>query len=460
MAETHLRQGRQTVKLGLIKAVAELFPGYQLKTSYSILEGLFCNLDNSVLSEREVRQIDTRLREWIAADSPIEYLYRRVGYYHYSLGSTVAKVIYPAHAETSLVEDFDILPFSYGFIVDFGDVGRGRGTALIPPRQLAVNYEKHQRWLDNIGIEFASDVNAIVASGRSTQLLGLAEALHEKEIADIADTILQERRSLRVLQISGPTSSGKTTFAQRICTQLEVNGLRPVPLSLDEYYRDPDHTPVDEDGEYDFEALEALDLELLRDHIGRLVGGEVVATPMFDFTTRSRRSATRPLQVGAHEVLVIEGIHALNPALLTGVNRAQTFKVYVSALAGIGIDLLNRIPTTEIRLIRRLVRDDRFRATHPEQTLDRWASVRRGEYQNVFSFQEEADVMFNTSILYELNALRPFAEECLSKIDDGGEHGETRDRLLNLLSFFEPMDISWVPHNSILREFVGGSIYS
>jgi len=460
MPETHLRQGRQTVKLGLIKVVGELFPGYQLKTSYSILEGLFCNLDDSVLSEREVGEIDRRLREWISANSPIEYLYRRDGYYHYALGSTIARVIYPAPTETAQVEDFAILPFSYGFIVDFGDVGRGRDTPLIPPRQLSVNYEKHQRWLDNIGIEFASDVNALVTAGRGAKLLGLAEALHEKEIADIADTILRERRSLRVLLISGPTSSGKTTFAQRICTQLEVNGLRPVPLSLDEYYRDPDHTPRDEDGEYDFEVLEALDLDLLRDHIGRLVAGESVETPMFDFATRRRRATTRPLQVGPDEVLVIEGIHALNPALLAGVNRAQTFKVYVSALAGIGIDLLNRIPTTEVRLIRRLVRDDRFRATSPEQTLDRWASVRRGEYQHVFSFQEEADVMFNTSMLYECNALRPFAEACLARIDPGGEHAETRDRLLNLLSFFEPMDITWVPHNSILREFVGGSIYS
>lgn len=460
MRETHLRQGRQTVKLGLVKVVSELFPGYTLKAAYSILEGVFCNLDGSVLSEREVRQIDRRLREWIAADAPVVYLGRRDGYHEYSLDGTVARVIYPAYPKASLVESFEILPFSYGFIVDFGDVGRGQDTPLVPPRQLAAAIEKNQRWLDNLGIEFVADANALVRANQGGRLLSLAEALHEKEIADIADQVLAQRRALRVLLVSGPSASGKTTFARRLCTQLEVNGLRPVPLSLDEYYLDQDEVPLDEAGEPDVERLDALDLDLLRDQIHRLVAGEEVATPVFDFASGRRSERTRPLRIGPTAVLVIEGIHALNPALLAGVMRGQAFRVYVSALSGLGVDHLNRIPTTEIRLLRRLVRDDRFRGIPPEETLDRWASVRRGEYAHVFAFQEEADVMFNSSMLYELNALRPLAEASLAAIDDDGAHRDTKDRLLTLLSFFEPMDIFRVPYTSILREFVGDGLYA
>lgn len=459
MSETHLHKGRQTVKLGLIKVVHDLFPEEILKTSYSILEGIFCNLYGSILSTREVKLIERKLREWVEKDSSIVLLRKAGGYYHYQVGDIIVKAVYPAFTDTFLVEPFTIIPFSYGFIVDFGDIDKGSDRPLIPPEQLSAAFEKNQRWMDNINIEQVQDVNDYIRSGRTMKLVSIAEALHEKEISIIADAILQHRRALRLLLVSGPSSSGKTSFTQRLSTQLEVNGLKPVALSLDHYFVDREHTPRDADGKYDFDSMEALDLPLLKQQIAQLITGERVSVPQFDFITGQRQAEYKPMQVGPSEILIIEGIHALNPELVTSINRNLIYKIYISALGGLNIDLMSRVPTSEIRLLRRLVRDDKYRGVTPENTIHQWDSVRRGEYQNIFKFQEEADVMFNSSMLYEMNALRPFAETALQKIPADSPYYDTRERLLNLLSFFEPLDVSKVPFNSILREFIGGSIY-
>lgn len=460
MRETHLRRGRQTVKLGLAKVVRDLFPDETLKTSYSILEGIFCNLVGSVISPREVKAIDDRLREWVASGGDIEPLGRHGGYHRYRVGDRVVDAVYPAYHDTSKIEPFTLIPYSHGFIVDFGDIDKGDGTPLIPPLRLSAAYEENQRWLDKIDVETAADVNHWIAQGRSLRLMAVAEALHEKELADIADQILAQRRALRVLLIAGPSSSGKTSTSHRLATQLQVNGFKPVSLSLDNYYLDRIHTPKDADGRYDFDTVRALDLPLLRDQIRRLVAGEAVETPIFDFEVAARSGKTLPLVVGSDQVLLIEGIHALNPAIHGHLPSAQVFKLYVSALGGLNIDLMNRVPTTEIRLIRRIVRDARYRGTAPAETIDQWASVRRGEYQHIFRYQEDADAMFNSSLMYEMNALRPLAEEALATIPDDDPHVETRDRLLNLLTFFDPVDPRYIPCNSILREFIGGSIYT
>jgi len=459
MSETHLHRGRQTVKLGLIKVVHDLFPEETLKTSYSILEGIFCNLYGSILSTREVKLIERKLREWVEKDSSIVLLRKDGGYYHYQVGDIIVKAVYPAFTDTFLVEPFTMLPFSYGFIVDFGDIDKGSERPLIPPVQLSAAFEKNQRWMDNINIEQVQDVNDYIRSGRTMKLVSIAEALHEKEISIIADAILQHRRALRLLLVSGPSSSGKTSFSQRLSTQLEVNGLKPIALSLDHYFVNREHTPRDADGKYDFDSMEALDLPLLKQQIVQLIDGERVSVPQFDFITGQRLAEYKPMQVGPSEILIIEGIHALNPELVTSINRNLIYKLYISALGGLNIDLMSRVPTSEIRLLRRLVRDDKYRGVTPENTIHQWDSVRRGEYQNIFKFQEEADVMFNSSMLYEMNALRPFAETALQKIPADSPYYDTRERLMNLLSFFEPLDVSKVPFNSILREFIGGSIY-
>ncbi len=459
MRETHLRKGRQTVKLGLIKVIHDIFPDYKLKTSYSIMEGVFCNLDDSILSVREVKLIRQKLIEWVEHKSPIELLNRKDGFYQYKVGDLVIKSIYPTNLNSEEVEPFEIFPFSYGFIVDFSNINRENGEMLIPPYRLSAAYEKNQRWMNNINIELVSDINSFIDSGKSQKLINISEALHEKEISDIADMILQQRRTLRVLLIAGPSSSGKTSFAQRLSTQLEVNGLKPVSLSLDDYFVDRDKTPIDEYGNYDLDSIDALDIDYMLEQISSLIIGETVNTPIYDFITGSRSKETKCLSLNSSEILVIEGIHALNPRLMTNISRNIYFKIYVSALGGLNIDLQSRLPTTEIRLIRRLVRDDRYRGTGPETTFERWVNVRKSEYINIFSYQEEADVMFNSSMLYEMNVLRPFAEETLKKIVKNSPFYETKERLMNLLSFFEPMDAEKIPFNSILREFIGGSIY-
>lgn len=457
--DTYLRKRRQTVKLGLIKTTRTLFPEYYLKAAYSIQEGVFCNLSGSLLSEREVGQVRTELEKWVAADLPIQLLGHEGGYYRYDVDGLHLNALYPSEDRSSMIDPVKVIPYSDGFIVDFGDVERNGNLPLVTPEKLSACYEKTQRWLRNINIELVSDVNAIVDAGRSLEVMGIAEALQEKEIADIADMILLQRRALRVLLISGPSSSGKTSFAQRLSTQLKVNGLRPVPLSLDDYFVNRDQTPRDEGGNPDYESLEALDLPLLHQHVTALIKGDVAEIPQFDFVHGHRAPETRSLQLSPHEILVIEGIHALNPGLLPHINRSACWKIYINALFQLNIDLMNRIPTSEVRLIRRLLRGDQFRGTPPEKTIDQWSSVRRGEYRNVFKYQEEADAMFNSSLLYEMNALRPLAEDSLRKIPDASEHAETRDRLLNLLSFFRPVNTDKVPCNSILREFIGGSIY-
>jgi len=447
------------VKLGLIKVVAGLFPEERLKTSYSILEGVFCGLDGSVLSTREVRRIRDELLAWVARDEPIRLLGREGGFHVYDVEGSVVRALYPALTRPSEVEPFDLIPFADGFIVDFGDVDKGNGTPVIPPLKLQATYDENHRWLDRVGIEVVADVNAYLRTGRHLELVSIAEALHEKQLSRIADAILAERRALRVLLIAGPSSSGKTSFVRRLNTQLFVNGFTTVPLSLDNYFLDREETPLDAEGRPDFEVLDALDLPLLAEHLADLVEGREVAVPTFDFVAGRRTAHRTMLRLGEREVLAIEGIHALNPRLVGHLHRNQLFKVYISALSGLNIDLTNRVPTTEIRLIRRLVRDVRTRGIAAEETLERWAGVRRAEYDWIFRFQEDADVMFNTSMVYELNALRRPAEAALGAIADDSPFRDTRDRLLNLLTFFDPLDTSKVPFNSLIREFIGGSIY-
>jgi len=468
MVESFMRTYRQTLQLGLVKVTQELFPEEHLKIPYSILDGVYCEFSGSLVSQREVKQIEEKLKNWVQQNDEIVLLGKEKNRYKYQLGDTVIYSIYPAFSNPSPIRDFDIIHFPPGFILHFDDVSDdSAGSAdsdehgpFLLPEKLSATYTETQRWLENLNLDKVKDVNAYIQNGRSHELTGLAEALQEKKIADIADRILQERKTVRIILISGPSSSGKTTFAQRLSTQLRVNGLKPFPLSLDNYFVNRDQTPRDASGQLDFDTLEALDLKLLNDHMEKLIKGESVQIPRFDFLTGNRVAGGECLCLGSDDILVVEGIHALNPHLLTSINRNSFFKIYISALFQLNIDAYNRVPTTEARLIRRMVRDDKFRGFDPERTLKQWASVRRGENTNVFKYQEEADVMFNSSLLYELNALRSFAEPLLEKVSDQSPHYDAVSRLLHLLSFFEPLDTHKIPFNSILREFIGGSLYS
>jgi len=309
-----------------------------------------------------------------------------------------------------------------------------------------------------LGIEDIGQLNMAIRDGRARELVLVNEALHEQHIAHIATQIAERHRDgLRLVLIAGPSSSGKTTFSKRLAIQLMAHGLKPYTLEMDRYFVEREKTPRDEHGEYDFEALEAVDLPLFNDQILRMTAGEKVQIPHFNFVT-GLREVGEEVQLTADHILIVEGIHGLNPALVSSLPTQQTFRVYVSALTQLNIDRHNRVPTTDVRLIRRIVRDATYRGYSAVDTLSRWESVRRGEKRNIFPYQENADIMFNSALLYELAVLRPLAEPLLLQVEPRKPHYIEARRLLSILGWLQTMDTELVPDNSLLREFIGGSI--
>ena len=460
MSDYPIRRYRQSLILGLIGVAKKLFPNEQLKIAHSILDGVYCELEDSLLSSREVIKIEEDLRRWVLSDQTISYETKQDCLYHCRFDNLEIKTVYPPLDRAGSLKYFQLIHFPPGFILLFPNANRPEVLSpFVPPEKLSSTFSETQRWLENLHLSKVQDVNSIISADNSNDLICLAEALHEKKISSIADRIFEHRRNIRIILISGPSSSGKTTFAQRLSTQLRVSGLRPIALSLDNYFLSREETPLDANGQYDFESLKALDLPLLASHLNALSRGENVETPIFDFVCGRRSPVGKPMHLSPDEILVVEGIHALNPSLVPSLDRNQMFKIYVSALFQLNIDDYNRVPTTDVRLIRRLVRDNQFRGINPERTLAQWESVRRGENNNIFPYQEEADVMFNSSLLYELNALRPYAEQLLVSITPECAYYKTATHLLTLLSFFSPLDVSTIPFTSILREFLGGSTY-
>ena len=304
-------------------------------------------------------------------------------------------------------------------------------------------------------------VNARALAGDAGGMIKIAEAFHERKFAEVADAIQDAHRTrgVRMVLISGPSSSGKTTSAKRLGLQLGVLGLRPVMISLDDYFVEREKSPRDENGQYDYEALEAIDLELFNDHLHRLLQGQSVDIPRYDFITGRRTQHDTPLTLDERSILIIEGIHGLNPRLTPSVPDAVKFKIYISCFTSVAMDNLSRIATTDNRLLRRLTRDYRQRGADALQTLSRWASVRRGEERHIFPYQENADVMFNSSLFYEISALRPFAEKILREVPDTVPEFDEARRMLKFLDNFIPIPSDEIPPTSILREFIGGSSF-
>ena len=286
----------------------------------------------------------------------------------------------------------------------------------------------------------------------------LDEALHEKKIAQIADNIVKNRK-VKMILIAGPSSSGKTTFAKRLGVQLRLNGLKPVTISVDNYFVERDQNPKDENGEYDFECLEAIDLDLFNDHLLKLLNGEEIDMPEFDFVVGTKRYNGKKMSLAKDEVLVIEGIHCLNDKLTSRIPKEQKYKIYISALTVLKMDYYNRISTTDTRLIRRIARDNKFRGYSAKHTIATWHKVNKGEVSNIFPFQEEADSIFNTSLIYELAALKDDVMPLLEEIDNTNPEYAEAQRLINMLKYFESIPKNKVPINSLLREFLGGSVF-
>ena len=323
---------------------------------------------------------------------------------------------------------------------------------------LANIFYETERWLDILGVGEVGSLNKKIISKGLTNLILVSEALHEKKIAYLADSI-SAKKNVKVVLIAGPSSSGKTTFANRLGIQLRVNGLNPIPISLDDYLVDRVHTPRDENGEYDFESIEAIDLKLFNKNLKYLLDGKEVEIPSYNFKTGSREWNGHKLKLPGNGVIIVEGIHGLNPSLTDAIEDDKKYKIYISALTQLNLDNHNRIATTDVRKVRRIVRDYLSRGYGAEETLMMWPSIKRGERKNIFVYQEEADAMFNSTLVYELCVLKPYAIKELEKIKPGSPVYNEAVRLRSFLNFFKEIEFSDVPENSILREFIGGSCF-
>ena len=411
------------------------------------------------------RSVDTheareRFRLHGMTDKDRLFRYRRVSRVNlYSLGDFEDYYYGFMTYDTSYLKYFDLYLYDDGFVLQMPEKKAPETVpaANLSPKVFQVQRES-ERWGEQMGISTVADLNERITKGNIQQMMLIAEALQEQKIAKIAEQIA-ERKQVKFVLIAGPSSSGKTTFCNRLSIQLSAHGLTPHPISLDNYYVNRVDTPRDENGDYDFECLEALDIELLNRDMTALLNGERVELPYFNFKTGKREYKGNFIQMKETDVLVLEGIHGLNEKLTWSLPSESKFRIYISALTQINVDEHNRIPTTDGRLIRRMVRDSRTRATSAKETIAMWPSVRRGEDRNIFPNQEKADVMFNSALVYELSVLKLYAEPLLFQIEEGEPEYQEAKRLLKFLDYFVGVPIEDIPKNSILREFVGGSCF-
>ena len=468
----------------LTKAIADLFPDGEAIIEHPISKGYFCSLRiGRPVTLADVEAIKRRMQEIIDADMPIHGIQcptaEAIEVFNNAGRTDVATLLestgrlYSAYYKLGDKADFyyGSLLTSTGKIHLFELQQYHDGLLLrVPSREnpdtledivrqdkmLSV-FSEHHHWQEILGVSTVGDFNTACRRGHATDLINVAEALQEKRIAGIADEI--HRRRARIVLISGPSSSGKTTFSKRLSVQLMTNGLHPVALSLDDYFVDRECTPLDEDGNYDFESLYAVDLPFFNAQLNALLRGEEVQLTKFDFTTGKRLLTDRKLRISEQTVLIIEGIHALNPELTQHIPAADKYKVYVSALTSILLDKHNYIPTTDNRLLRRILRDYKYRNYSAEETISRWGSVRKGEEKWIFPYQENADAMFNSALLFELAVLKSHLIPILEQVKENCcEHSEAY-RLRKFLQYFESIPDNDLPPTSLLREFLGGSSF-
>lgn len=480
-----MRIYQRTATFLLIAAVQKCFPHVTVLVNHHIAGGYFCEFNDPVYcTPGNIKRIEDYMHEMVEKALPITkstlavdealkqfkalnmpdkeelFKYRRTStvnvYYLDGVENYFYGYMMPSVEEVTL---FKLIPYAHGFILMFPDEQEPTRLAeFVPQPKLSEVFRESEKWARILDVDIVASLNRVITKGKLPDLIRVSEALHEKKIAGIADKI-SNHSNVRLVLIAGPSSSGKTTFAQRLCIQLRVNGLKPHVISIDDYFVDREHTPLDEEGKYDFEAIEAIDIPLFNMHMSKLIAGETVEIPSFNFKTGKREYKGHTITLGEEDVLVIEGIHGLNERLSYAIPKENKFKIYVSCLTQLNVDYHNRIPTTDTRLIRRMIRDNQYRGMGAEQTLAQWASVRRGENKNIFPFQEEADAMFNTVLIYELAVLKHKAEPLLFGIDRQSPYYSEAKRLLKFLEYFLPADSEGIPYNSIIREFVGGSCF-
>ena len=476
---------RRSLTFLMIAVANRCFPDARVYVEHSTVNGgYYCRIEGrEPFSNEELKRLELRMHEAVQDNLPIERkrvtideairIFEEAGDEEklallkqrqkpdliiYKLWDTRDYFHGYMAPRTGYLKYFAIEPADGGFLLRFPR--QNTPTAIQPyvaPTPLFEVFTQYSQWLRRLGIRNVAGLNEVIEQGQLTEAILVSEALHDQRISEIADQILQRRDQVRVILIAGPSSSGKTTFARRLAVRLLAVGLRPLPISVDNYFVDREHTPRDENGDYDFESLYAVDIDYLNQEINDLIAGKEVTLPEFDFSTGERRPGLT-VRISSKHVLVIEGIHALNPELLPQVNPDACYRIYVSDLAQLNLDRYNRISTTDVRLIRRIVRDARSRGYSAADTIARWESVRRGERKWIFPYQNNANIMFNSALPYELAVLQPMVLPLLRQIEPDTKEWIEAKRLLSLLRWFRPAQHDHVPSDSILREFVGGSI--
>lgn len=480
----------------LQNAVRELFPDKVLVIDHSLPSGLYCKVIETrkqedgrcrtlALTQEQLASIKSRMQEIVSADMPFrkekidavtaEKMFEENNQpekaeLQKSLGKFICSVYFlDGHADTfhgpllpstGYLKVFDLLPFAEGFCLQFPS--EGDFSKVIPVKtqsKIAATLAEYSDWCSIIRINGIGALNKAISEGHAVELINLSEALHERKYAAIADQIYERRGQVKAVFIAGPSSSGKTSSSLRIALQCRVLGLVPKVIELDNYFVDREHTPKDSEGNYDFEALAAMDLKLLNSQLNDLFAGKEVELPKFDFKAGRSMPSGKRISLGEKEILIMEGIHALDPAMVPDVDNSKIFRVYASALTSLNVDENNNISTSDNRLLRRMVRDNRVRGITPEETIIRWYSVRRGENCNIFPFQENADAAFNSALIYELPMLKYYAEPLLRRIAPSSPAYTEAVRLLKFLDYIvalSPDEISAIPPTSIMREFIGG----
>lgn len=480
----------------LQNAVRELFPDKVLIIDHSLPSGLYCNICDVelredgrrvpvLMSDADLAAIKKRMHEIVAADMPFvkkkieasaaEALFEKNNQpdkaeLQKSLGKFICSVYFldgqvdtfhgPLLPSTGYLKVFDLLPFANGFCLQFPS--EGDFSKVIPVKtqsKIAATLAAYSDWCSIVRVNGIGTLNRAITEGNAVRLINLSEALHERNYAAIADQIYSRRDKVKAVFIAGPSSSGKTSSSLRLALQCRVLGMVPKVIELDNYFVDREHTPKDSDGNYDFEALEAMDLKLLNSQLNDLFAGKEVELPKFDFKEGRSVPSGKRISLGDKEILIMEGIHALDPGMVPDVDNSRIFRVYASALTSLNIDENNNISTSDNRLLRRMVRDNRVRGITPEETIMRWQSVRRGENRNIFPFQENADASFNSALLYELPMLKYYAEPLLRRIAPSSPAYTEAIRLLKFLDYIvalSPDEIAAIPPTSIMREFIGG----
>lgn len=480
-----IRVYQRSLNFLLVKALHDCYPDRDVSIRHSVSKGIFFDVIGPELGREEIGRLESHMKQLVERNIPFQKVvvslseaknvFRDLGrldriravkgrekqYVTFYLCEDVEDYFYGYMVpSTAYLRIFSLEHAENGIVLVIPKIGSqvSLPSGKLPSKLFSV-FQEYTNWIRILGVEEAGHINEIVAGGKIEDFIRIAEALHEKKIASIADQICQQAQKLRIVIIAGPSSSGKTTFAQRLSVQLRVNGIVPVNISVDDYFVDQQSSPRDEHGKPDFEALECVDLRLFNHDLKKLISGAEINLPSFNFTKGKREYKGRKLRLGKDQILIVEGIHGLNPRLTEDVDADCKFHIYISAITSMQIDRHNRIPTTDLRLVRRLVRDHRTRGADAPKTLQMWPSVRRGEEKNIFPFQEKADAMFNSSLIYELGVLKTFAMPLLSEINSGQkEYAEAR-RLIEFLSYFESIDDAEIPRTSILREFIGGSAF-